>query len=202
MALLPNRIRQPLTDRLGTAWRAPLWRAGAGLAGAFLLFGLTRMILTAAEVIPMQNKTNPAADAAVAAGGVIYTNAAAAIKVAAGAAFTIRLPSNPTTGYQWRLADLPGDAPARLLEHRFDPPAVTRIGAGGHEQWIFEAMQAGAMEVPLTYLRSWEPDKPHTQCVFKVEILPGAKTARDAKAEQKQRINRQDRQGRQGGEAE
>ncbi len=106
--------------------------------------------------------------------GIVYTNADLTVKVAVGTVFSIRLPSNPSTGYQWRLTDLADNAPVSLREHRFDPPSGRRVGAGGHENWIFNAVRPGAMELGLTYLRPWEPDQPHTQCVFKVEIQPAA----------------------------
>lgn len=106
--------------------------------------------------------------------GIVYTNASSTVKVAVGMVFSIRLPSNPSTGYQWQLTDLPDNAPVSLREHRFDPSSGRRVGAGGHENWAFDAVSPGTMELGLTYLRPWEPDQPHTQCVFKVEILPAA----------------------------
>ncbi len=174
-AALPAGMRRCLHEIIRR--RNVLWRCGGILAAMYLVFGLSRMLGAAptpeAAPMPKEYHTPPPAKPDD-SGGMIYTNALAAIKAAPGALFTIRLPSNPTTGYQWRLENLPADAPARLREHRFDPPAVARIGAGGHENWIFEAARPGVMDVPLTYLRPWEPDKPHTQCVFHVEILPAA----------------------------
>lgn len=175
-AALPAEGRRRLDEIIRR--RSGLWRIGGVLAAIYLVFGLSRLLGAApspeSAPMPKEYQTPPPAQPDD-AGGMIYTNANAGIKVAAGAVFTIRLPSNPTTGYQWRLADLPADAPARLREHRFDPPAVARIGAGGHEIWVFEGMRPGAMAVAMAYLRPWEPDQPHTQCFFKVEILPAAK---------------------------
>ena len=103
-----------------------------------------------------------------------YTNAAETIRVGAGANFAVRLASNPTTGYQWQLVDLGTDAPVRLLEHRFEEHAGARrrLGAGGHEIWLFEAVRPGAADLELKYLRPWAPDSVHTSCVFKVRIVP------------------------------
>ncbi len=174
-AAMPAGARRRLDEIIRR--RNALWRCGGVLTAMYLVFGLSRMLGAAPspEAAPMpKDCQTPMPAKPDDSGGMIYTNANTAIQSKAGSMFTIRLPSNPTTGYQWRLGTLSDDAPARLREYRFDPPAVARIGAGGHENWIFEAARPGVMEVPLTYLRPWEPDKPHTQCVFQVEILPAA----------------------------
>ncbi len=114
---------------------------------------------------PLDDRTNSVATA------LVYTNANTTIKTQLGAVFAVRLASNPTTGYQWRLERLLDGAPVTLRTHRYEAPQDSRrLGAGGHEYWEFQAVSAGSETLHLVYLRPWEPDNFHTQVLFTVTV--------------------------------
>ena len=88
-----------------------------------------------------------------------YLNSAKPNKVKAGQRFTIRMESNPTTGYGWQLSNAL-DNKIILVTNAFIPPDSKRIGAGGHEVWTFKAIELGPAEISLKYVRSWEKNQP------------------------------------------
>ena len=80
-----------------------------------------------------------------------------AISVKAGEQLVVELPSNPTTGFSWTVAD------SGPLKQEGDPayesdakPGV--VGAGGIETFTFDAEKAGSGTLTLEYRRSWETD--------------------------------------------
>lgn len=81
------------------------------------------------------------------------------VDIGAGRQFTVRLPSNATTGFRWVVAD-PG--PVTLIgEPVYDAPASPGvIGAGGTETFTFRTGDAGTGELKLEYRRPWEKDVP------------------------------------------
>jgi len=78
------------------------------------------------------------------------------ISVRPGAAIVVTLPSNPSTGYSWKLVAGDGRV-VRLVSHRYVPPAKAIPGAGGHETWRFAAAAKGVVTIVLGYLRPWQP---------------------------------------------
>ncbi|HZT92909.1 MAG TPA: protease inhibitor I42 family protein [Gaiellaceae bacterium] len=64
------------------------------------------------------------------------------------------LPSNASTGFQWRLAARPDKQVVRLLSHRYVAPKTKRVGAAGKEVWRFRALGAGAARLRLVYVQS------------------------------------------------
>ncbi len=91
-----------------------------------------------------------------------YLNPGAPIQVEAGRRFSIRIKSNPTTGYGWQLAKPPAEAVVVLVTNAYVPQANLQgmAGVGGHEVWTFRAVGAGQAEIALNYVRPWEKDKP------------------------------------------
>ena len=76
-----------------------------------------------------------------------------------GQTLTVRLASNPSTGYSWVLAENAGDALDRV------------VGAGGVDVWQFEAVNAGQHTLRLEYRRPWEKDvAPLYVSVYKVTV--------------------------------
>ena len=79
------------------------------------------------------------------------------INVRAGQRFSIRLRSNPTTGYAWMLDGAPDSNLVNMVTNVFEaPPDDGLVGAGGHEIWTFKARKAGETRVTLRYARPWE----------------------------------------------
>ena len=78
------------------------------------------------------------------------------VSVRPGAAIVITLPSNPSTGYSWKLVAGDGRV-VHLVSHRYEPPKKALPGAGGHEVWRFVAGVRGSVSLVLGYLRPWQP---------------------------------------------
>jgi inhibitor of cysteine peptidase len=89
--------------------------------------------------------------------------------------FTIKLKSNPTTGYSWYLRDYNSNL-VQPVKHSYEPAAdKALVGAGGSEVWIFKVKPAGftvpqQTSVKLVYARPWESIESTTQKAFLVTI--------------------------------
>jgi inhibitor of cysteine peptidase len=115
-----------------------------------------------------------------------YNSSDEPIETPPGHEFIIVLESNPTTGYQWQLAE-PLDETKLLLvssEFRKKKGKATgseqgeAVGVPGEELWTFLAVGEGETEITLEYLRPWERDtEPARSETFIVEIK--AETAGD-----------------------
>jgi inhibitor of cysteine peptidase len=85
------------------------------------------------------------------------------ITVSSGAMFAIGLPSNPTTGFLWRMDSPPDSTVAQLQGAVYVAPTPSAsggppiAGAGGRECWIFSAVAAGQTTITLDYLRPFDP---------------------------------------------
>lgn len=72
---------------------------------------------------------------------------------------SIRLESNPTTGYQWSL-DVHDKRYIGLADHYYVAPESKLLGASGHEVWLFNIKPIAFKMVNQTkfdmiYARSW-----------------------------------------------
>jgi inhibitor of cysteine peptidase len=79
------------------------------------------------------------------------------VPVRVGATITVRLNSNPTTGYSWNLPD--GGAPSILQllgTPRVERPAGQPLGAPGTQVYRFKVVSAGQGTLRLLYQRPWE----------------------------------------------
>jgi inhibitor of cysteine peptidase len=84
----------------------------------------------------------------------------ATVAARVGDRFTVRLESNPTTGYRWRLVAPPEPAVASLADSAFERADTGTTGSGGEEVWSFVAAGAGRTRIVLEYARPWERDAP------------------------------------------
>lgn len=75
-----------------------------------------------------------------------------------GQRLSVTLPANPSTGYQWRLAELDQTVLRQDGEpdYRPDPTVPVAPGSGGTSNWTFEAKAAGVTKLMLDYARPWE----------------------------------------------
>lgn len=87
--------------------------------------------------------------------------------------FTIKLKSNPTTGYSWFLREYDASF-MKPIKHEFEAPANKKLmGAPGFEIWTFQ-VKPSAFTVPQTtmmrfvYARPWEGLDQAKQIVFRV----------------------------------
>ena len=73
-----------------------------------------------------------------------------------GEEFTVRLSSNRTTGYRWRLAMSLDERVVRLVRCEYVPFGTAVVGVGGEEIWTFVAAGRGDTEIVMEYVRPWE----------------------------------------------
>lgn len=73
-----------------------------------------------------------------------------------GEPFTVSLPSNPTTGYDWT-ADY-DNVLLRAEDARFESSAMDsiRLGVGGTSVFVFTPLRSGKTTIRFVYKRSWE----------------------------------------------
>lgn len=76
------------------------------------------------------------------------------INLQVGAAATLHLPENPSTGYRWAI-DATDANVAEIKEEAYDPTSKA-VGGGGEAQWLMEAKAPGATTIKLKRWRQWE----------------------------------------------
>lgn len=89
-----------------------------------------------------------------------YSESSTSIKVEIGQEFVIKLRSNRTTGYQWRLAKSLDKDILQLVKSKYVAPKTSALGAGGDELWTFKAVGKGRTQISLEYVRLWKKDAP------------------------------------------
>jgi inhibitor of cysteine peptidase len=100
-----------------------------------------------------------------------YTDPEKTIQCNVGEAFSIVLDSNPSTGYQWRLAQPSNREFLKLINSTYRAPITELVGAGGKEIWSFKALSVGQRTILLEYVRPWEKGKEPVKTVtFTVNI--------------------------------
>lgn len=89
--------------------------------------------------------------------------------------FTIKLKSNPTTGYSWFLRDYEIHF-LTPINHHFEKSNDNFMGAPGYEYWTFR-VKPEAFIVPsqtiirMVYTRPWQSSDSATQLAFHVTTL-------------------------------
>ena len=81
------------------------------------------------------------------------------VEVVAGSIVEVRLESNPTTGFRWKLAGELDERMLALIQSGYVPGKDAEgqvVGAGGVEVWTFETLAAGDATIHLDYSRPWE----------------------------------------------
>ena len=76
-------------------------------------------------------------------------------KVEIGDKITVKLCSNPTTGFKWGYETI-GEIILKEEDHDFEEPDSDIAGADGKEVWTFEAIEEGTTEIMMEYSRPWE----------------------------------------------
>jgi inhibitor of cysteine peptidase len=88
-----------------------------------------------------------------------YRDPAQLIEVEKGGEFAIVLESNPTTGYQWKLAEELDTEIVVLVKTEYEAPDTELMGAAGEEKWTFKAENIGDTTITLAYVRPWEEEE-------------------------------------------
>ncbi len=84
----------------------------------------------------------------------------ASLTLAPGHTVTITLTSNPTTGFEWKVAELDEAILEQVGKAAYESsdPGGTRAGAGGKTTFRFKAVKNGETALKLIYHRPWEKD--------------------------------------------
>ncbi|MCE5198498.1 MAG: protease inhibitor I42 family protein [Armatimonadota bacterium] len=85
------------------------------------------------------------------------------IAINSGNRFTITLPSNQTTGYQWRIGKQPSGRVVKFLSSTYNAPSTKLVGQGGTETWTFTVVGVGNTTITMQYIRPWEKNVPPAQ---------------------------------------
>ena len=83
--------------------------------------------------------------------------------------FTLVLPANPTTGYEWSLTQTPPLLDAQS-EYVPDPAAAGLAGGGGAETFLLTANKAGETALVFTYARPWESSDSDITLTYNVKV--------------------------------
>jgi inhibitor of cysteine peptidase len=108
---------------------------------------------------------------------ITYVNPNSTVEVKKNKSFKIVLPSNPTTGYSWRIKTIDKNVIIPVTNY-FVPSANEKdspllVGKGGRELWQFKAIQCGASVIRMVYQRSWETNVPPArEEIFKITVVP------------------------------
>jgi inhibitor of cysteine peptidase len=93
------------------------------------------------------------------------------IDVTANQPFTIKLESNPTTGYEWAVEKI--DGTVKFVESKYVAPKGDQAGAPGEQVLTFDAGPAGTSTVRLAYERPFAPTDPGKTLEFEVDAQKG-----------------------------
>jgi inhibitor of cysteine peptidase len=81
------------------------------------------------------------------------------IKVNADQHVVVQLPSNPTTGYEWSVADLGGLEQVGKATYKASETSGV-VGSGGTQSFTFTGHKRGSGQLTLEYRRPWEKGTP------------------------------------------
>lgn len=81
------------------------------------------------------------------------------MELSMGQTLVITLPSNPTTGFRWVVADAaPGVLRSLGPEVYTTPEDAGLVGSAGQSTWRYQAQLSGNGRLLMHYQRSWEVD--------------------------------------------
>jgi inhibitor of cysteine peptidase len=88
------------------------------------------------------------------------------VKVEPNQEFSIKLSSNPSTGFKWEWR--PNETEIiKFISSKYKPASEEKniVGGGGIETFIFKTSRIGIDEIELVYRRAWEKDVPPAKIV-------------------------------------
>jgi inhibitor of cysteine peptidase len=80
-----------------------------------------------------------------------------AVEVSKDDLISIRLPENPTTGFQWAVEEIKSSI-ITLEKSNYAPTLDTGVGGGGERMLIFRATSSGTTNLSLKLWQAWEGD--------------------------------------------
>lgn len=87
----------------------------------------------------------------------------------------VRLSSNPSTGYSWKMKNTGPKTLRMSAKPKFAGPNDNRPGSGGTMVYTFVGGTAGRAKLTFTYQRSWEKKAPAQTVKFDVKVEAGNK---------------------------
>ncbi|ENB9666957.1 protease inhibitor I42 family protein [Pseudomonas putida] len=76
-----------------------------------------------------------------------------------GQILTLTLPSNPSTGYRWRVQDAASSVLHSVGSEVYSAPEEEGVvGSAGVSTWRFQASNSGDAQLVLTYQQPWAAD--------------------------------------------
>ncbi|MEI6323385.1 MAG: protease inhibitor I42 family protein [bacterium] len=96
-----------------------------------------------------------------------------AITLYQGEVLTLKLPSNPTTGYSWSIRALPKGIVSQEKERGYGCGQTNGhfVGMGGMEIWKFRGEKPGVSKLVFSYVRSWEKGVPAVRVLKQTVIV-------------------------------
>ena len=90
-----------------------------------------------------------------------------------GERLIVRLPSNPTTGFDWELVRM-HDFLEQIGEREFVQGATASgmVGVGGVTIWRFQIVSSGTGMLGFAYRRSWETVPPIERVEYRLTVTP------------------------------
>ncbi len=82
------------------------------------------------------------------------------VSLPVGGALTVRLKSNPSTGYSWSVAVADPTVIAQVGKSEFTAEQTDRIGVAGTERFEFKSGHQGVTTILFQYRRPWEKNTP------------------------------------------
>ena len=100
------------------------------------------------------------------------------VEIAVGETFEIKLPCNPTTGYNWELKSINRKVavPTGPVEFQQSPAKPGMVGVGGDCVLEIKGVKPGKTKAVLVYRRSWEKGQPAETFTAEIKILPKKKS--------------------------
>lgn len=87
----------------------------------------------------------------------VYSDPTSAIFTTVNSEFTIAIPANATTGYQWTAEYNTSMLSLVSSEYKPSKQAKNQVGAGGIQYFKFKALKAGTAMISFTYKRTGDP---------------------------------------------
>jgi len=95
-------------------------------------------------------------------------------EIAVGEIFSLSLPCNPTTGFNWELKSIDRKiaVPDGPIDFQKSPASPGLIGAGGTCVLPIKGVKPGRTKAVLVYRRSWEKGAPAKTFTARIKVLP------------------------------
>lgn len=98
----------------------------------------------------------------------ISTNATLSVKT--NEHFYITLSSNPSTGYEWRIASVSNPDVVQFVDNQYIHPESELLGAAGKQILTFNALQEGDATITVEYVRPFERGVPPVS-IYVAEVM-------------------------------